>query len=108
MPTKCELEQRVHEYAEEVMKLDKLLDQSKAETARFQRDAQREGDYAKKLLQQMDSIRAAVETILATKHGKSVEVNGDWINGEFVEHGLNDEVRFLRYVHSLTVLQPPF
>lgn len=106
--TKAELQESLDDHAEAMRKLEDQLRISQAETNRFQRDAQRAEDHSNDLERRLQSISTAISTVLATKHGKKPEQEGEWFRGEVVEEGVTEEVRTLRYLHGLTQYQPPF
>jgi len=107
--TKKDLEEQVARLVDESKASAEKLRTAQAEARRFQQDADRDHRNWQECESRLSSIRTVIESSLEVKHQTGVQpMQGEWFRGKFVEDVDTEDVRLLRHIHKLTMIQPPF
>lgn len=105
MPTKAELEYDLDASRKRCNERSIELGKEKDRVAQLESSNDRLGRISAELDSRMRRASAAIETALAMKYGKSPFPSGEWVSGQYVEDGVTDEVRLLRFLYEINT--PP-
>ena len=109
MATKAELQASLEKVTNDAVSLASRLRIAESEIERFKRDAQREAGHARDCQKLLSEIKSGIVAYLAAKYGVGLQEQTEWFRGENVStESVNEEVRLLRHLASLTSNDPPF
>lgn len=107
--TKKDLEELVARLTEESRVSAEKLRTAQAESRRFQQDADRDNRNWQECESRLNSIRTVIASSLEVKHQVGPEpTGGKFVGDEYVKDVATEEVRLLRHIHKLTMIQSPF
>lgn len=103
------LSNRTREYQDKIISTEKELASANAQLRMAKQDIDRRDSNILEMEKSKIAIKAAILSRLASAHDKDMMKQTEWVRGqELIMEETCDEVRFLRFLHSIVSQDIPF